>query len=153
MGRFLDKFLKKEQPEDRALPTGAPDSNILIATCALLLEMAQADGEFSETEKKNLLKILQQDYGLSGELAGELTETAQKELAESIDLWQFTNEINEHYSREEKLKVIEQIWKIVYADGTLEMHEDYLVHKLAKLLNIKHDLLIDAKLNVLHGGE
>lgn len=153
MGGFLNKFLKKDRAAEKTVPAGAPGTHILVATCALLLEMAQADGEFSEAEKSNLLKILQEDYRLSDELARELTVTAQKELAESIDLWQFTNEINEQYSRDEKLKVIEQIWKIVYADGTLEKHEDYLVHKLAKLLNIKHDLLIAAKLNVLHSGE
>ena len=66
----------------------------------------------------------------------------------SIDLWQFTNLINQNYSTDEKLQIIETMWKIVYADGRLDKHEDYLVHKLSNLLRLTHKQLIDAKLRV-----
>ena len=47
---------------------------------------------------------------------------------------------------EEKLQVIELVWEIAYADGLLDKHEDYLVHKLADLLRLTHQQLIEAKL-------
>ena len=140
---------------------GEPDStdskqvqahDIRIATCALFLEMAQIDGEFSEKERKKILGILKEEYDLSDEVAAELTEAADKEREKSIDLWKFTNLINENYSEDEKIRVVEFLWKLVYADGKLDQHEDYLIHKLATLLEIRHDQLIEVKLRVLNAS-
>ncbi|NIQ37048.1 MAG: hypothetical protein GTN81_00430 [Proteobacteria bacterium] len=127
--------------------------DIRVATCALFLEMAAIDGEFSDLERERILSILKKDFNLSNEYAAELLEAANAELKQSIDLWQFTNLINENYSMEEKDRIIAMVWKIVYTDGKLDMHEDYLAHKLAKLLRLTHKQLIDAKLRILHGDE
>ncbi|HDZ24806.1 MAG: hypothetical protein DRN37_02980 [Thermoplasmata archaeon] len=65
-----------------------------------------------------------------------------------MDLWQFTNAINRHFSVQEKLQLIDKIWEIAYADEIINQHEDYLVHKIADLLHLSHRQLIDAKLKV-----
>jgi len=122
--------------------------DIRIATCALLLEMSHIDGEFSEPERGNIIAILKKDYHLSDEYATRLLEASKQELKASTDLWQFTNLINQNYSCQEKIDIIETIWKIAYTDGKLDKHEDYLVHKLAKLLHVSHKQLIEAKLKV-----
>ncbi|MCH8954823.1 TerB family tellurite resistance protein [candidate division KSB1 bacterium] len=140
-----DESVPKESNEVQA-------HDIRIATCALFLEMAQIDGEFSEKERKRILEILKEEYDLSEEVAVELTEAAEKERKDSIDLWKFTNLINENYSEAEKIRVVEFLWKLVYADGKLEQHEDYLIHKLATLLEIRHDQLIEVKLRVLNAS-
>lgn len=123
---------------------------IRIATCALLLEMAAIDGRFSESEKESIISILRNDYDLSDEHATALMGAAEEELKRSIDLWHFTNLINQNYSKDEKIQIIETVWKVVYADGRLDKHEDYLVHKLAQLLRLSHKELIEAKLKVIH---
>jgi uncharacterized tellurite resistance protein B-like protein len=123
--------------------------HIRVAACALLLEMASIDGSFSESEKESIIAILKNDYALSDEDATVLLEAADQELKKSIDLWQFTNLINQNYSKDEKIQIIETVWKVVYADGRLDKYEDYLMHKLAKLLRLSHEELIDAKLKVL----
>ena len=120
-----------------------------IATCALLLEMATIDGEFSKAEKENLINILKKEYELSMKDVESLITTANAKLEESIDLWRFTNLINQYLSIEQKLQVIEMVWKIAYSDGKLDQHEDYLVHKLATLLRLTHNELIQAKLRVI----
>ena len=80
-------------------------------------------------------------------------KSSEAEIEKSIDLWQFTNLINQNYSIEEKLKVIELIWKVAYSDGKLEKHEDYLAHKIAGLLRLSHGQLIDAKLKVINNKQ
>ena len=117
-----------------------------IAACALFLEMSAIDGEFGEEERKLILSTLQDHYEVSKEDAEALVDHANQEREGSIDLWQFTNQINENYTIEEKLHVIEIVWDIAYADGLLDKHEDYLVHKLADLLRLSHPQLIEAKL-------
>ena len=120
-----------------------------IATCAILLEMAKIDGEFSDSERQNIISILKKNYHLADDEVSALIEASEEELEKSIDLWHFTNKINENYSPEEKMHIIETVWQVAFADGRLDQHEDYLMHKLAELLNIPHKHLIDAKLRVL----
>jgi uncharacterized tellurite resistance protein B-like protein len=124
----------------------ATSHDIHVATCALLLEMSNIDGEFSEVEKKNILSILKKNFQLSDENAAALLEASNEELKNSNDLWRFASLINKNYSIEEKERIIEMIWRVAYADGHLDKHEDYLVHKLAKLLRLSHKQLIEAKL-------
>jgi uncharacterized tellurite resistance protein B-like protein len=120
--------------------------DIRVATCALFLELCHIDGEFSDSERNRVISILKKDYGLSDKDADDLLEASHEELKGSIDLWQFTNMINQNYSIQEKLRIIETIWRIAYTDGNLDKHEDYLLHKLAKLLRLNHKQLIEAKL-------
>ena len=120
------------------------------ATCAILLELANIDGEFSESERDHIISVFKKRYNLPEEDILELMEASEKELKESIDLWQFTNLINQNFSLEEKIQIMETVWKVAYADGILDENEDYLVHKVANLLRLNHKQLIDAKLKVLH---
>jgi len=145
---LMKKFFGKSQKDGPS--EEEPKHDVRVATCALLLEMANIDGEFNDSEKANIVLTLKEQHGLSDEHATALMEASEKELDGSIDLWQFTNCVNQNYSLEEKLGIIETVWAIAYADGRLDKHEDYLVHKLAKLLRLSHKQLIDAKLKVLH---
>lgn len=124
--------------------------NINLATCAILLELANIDGKFSKQERDNITDIFRTKYRLSEKEIDELIKSSEAELEKSIDLWQFTNLINQNYSIEDKLKVIKTIWEVAYSDGRLEKHEDYLAHKVAALLRLSHKQLIDAKVKVLH---
>jgi uncharacterized tellurite resistance protein B-like protein len=147
---LLKKFLAKTTNEFSDNKSVTTSSDVRLATCALFLEMANIDGKFSELEKESIVESLRNNYQLSAEHASALMKAAEDELEKSIDLWQFAKLINENYSTEEKIKVIETVWQVVYTDGILDKHEDYLVHKLAKLLRLSHKQLIDAKLKVLY---
>jgi len=129
---------------------GGSAHDIQVATCALFLELASIDGEFSREERDSILALLKAEFQLSNEDVQALTAEAEKQLRDKIDMWQFTNLINQNYSDDEKIRVVELLWRIVYSDGRLDAHEDYLLHKLAKLLRLQHDQLIDAKLKILH---
>lgn len=147
---IIQRFFTPVDDEPNHLRTGSDTHNVNVATCALLLEIAKIDGEFTAVEQKNIVDILKKEFQLSDDYIQEITETAEKELKESHDLWKFTNLINKYYDREEKNKIIEIIWKVIYSDGNLDKHEDYLVHKLSRLLNLRHSELIDAKLRAIY---
>jgi uncharacterized tellurite resistance protein B-like protein len=142
-------FLKNAlAPAREGMPARGHD-DIRIATCALFLELASIDNEFSDEERQSILSLLQSEYGLSDRHALELAEAAVEELGGSIDVWQFTNQINENYSDAEKMRVVELLWRLVYVDGKLDAHEDYLMHKIGRLLRFPHKDLIAAKIKVL----
>ncbi len=149
---FVKKYFGKTSPDDPKRQKKDTSHDIRIATCALLLEMSSIDGEFSESERENIISILKNDYELSDEHAVALLDASRDELENSLDMWRFASLINKNYSIEEKERVIEMIWSIAYADENLDKHEDYLVHKMAKLLRLTHKQLIDAKLKAKGAG-
>ena len=152
MRGVMKKFFQQAAaPDEVKLKEEERAERIQVAACALLLEVANSDDEFSTVERDNIIEILKKDFELSDEYARELMELSDREREESIDLWHFTNLINEHYSIEEKIKIIEMVWKVIYADGKLDKYEDHLAHKLSNLLKLTHKQLIDAKLKVRDG--
>ena len=146
--RFFNKAIETE--------SGAEDRNTghdkTVAVCALFLEMARIDETFSGEEMDVILSILKEKYGLSPEHADALIAEAEKELIESIDYWQFAKRINENYSNDEKIEIIESLWQIIFVDQKMDKYENYLIHKLSTLLRLSHDQLIDAKLKVLRSS-
>jgi uncharacterized tellurite resistance protein B-like protein len=146
---LIKKFFDKKPVDGRRGKNREGLHDVRVAACALFLEMANIDGEFSEQEKENIVAILKRDYGLAGEHADALLEAAHEELKGSIDLWRFARLVNQNYSQEEKISIIEILWQIIYTDGRLDKHEDYLVHKIAKLLRLTHKQLIDSKLKII----
>ena len=97
-----------------------------------------------------VLAILKEKYGLSKEHADALIMEAERELNDSVDLWQFAKLINENYTRGEKMDIIETLWRIVYVDGKMDQYEHYLMNKMKNLLRLSHNQLIEAKLKVLY---
>jgi len=146
----VKRFFNKVATGDSKNENRQSGHDVRVATCALFLEMGRIDESFTDAEMETILSILKEKYGLSREDADALLAAADKELKDSIDYWRFARLINENYSTEEKLEIIETLWRIVYVDGNLDKYEDYLMHKLATLLRLSHKQLIDAKLKVLY---
>lgn len=148
MLKLKDMLFKKIEP---GLEIQELDESVRIqmATCVLLLEVAKSDDEFSSIEKTTISAILKKKFQMSHEAAEELMQIAKRKRAESIDLWEFTHLINQNYSLEEKLKVVEAAWRVIYADRKLDKYEDHFVRKLAKLLRLDHNEMIEAKMRVL----
>ena len=124
---------------------------IQIASCVILLEVAKFDFDFSSIEKETTKAILKNEFAIPEDAIEDLMKISEEKREDSVDLWEFTNVINQNFSREEKIKIIEAAWKIIYADDKLDKYENHYVHVLADLLRLQHDELIDAKLNVLYG--
>ncbi len=147
---IVKRFFNKATAEVAKDANQNPAHDIRVATCALFVEIARIDEKFTDTEMETILSILKEKYGLSQDHADALIAEAEKELEKSVDLWQFAKLINDNYSNEEKIEIIETLWRIVYVDGKMDRYEHYLMSKLQNLLRLSHDQLIAAKLKVLH---
>ena len=147
---IVKRFFSKTATE-LSKKVGPPtEHDVRIAACALFVEMARIDEKFTEAEMEMILSIVQERYGLSREHADALVAEADKELNQSVDLWQFARLINENYSIDEKIEIIEILWRMVFVDGKMDRYEHYLMNKLKNLLRLSRDQLIAAKLKVLH---
>jgi uncharacterized tellurite resistance protein B-like protein len=141
--RFAQILTSRPETEEEPQP-----ERLALATCVVLIEAASADEDFTDDERGHILAVMGKRFSLSDEEARDLLADAMEAHDESKDLWHFTHEINKAFSREEKIQIIEEIWRIFYSDGTLSGHEDHLAHKLLTLLNLNHRQLIDAKMKV-----
>lgn len=122
-----------------------PQRGLQVAACALLLEMAHADDEFSAEERDRIEALVSRHFALDAEAARELMAVAERERREATDLHQLTSVINRHYDEGQRLLLSELLWRVVDADGRLSEHEDYLAQKLASLLDLRPGYLAEAR--------
>ena len=127
---FASRLSSPEQPH-------RPDK-VAIAACALLLEIAHADDVFGEEERVRILRAVREDLGVAPEDVDEVVRLAEEERRESVDLYQFTRLVADRFSREQRLRLIEVIWGIVYSDGILTAVENQLARRIAELLGFQH---------------
>ena len=111
--------------------------------------MANIDGDFSAEERDTIVNLMKDHHDISEEEAHAVIETAQSELENSVDLWTFTNQINQYYSIEEKQEIIEFLWRLTHSDGVADPHEEYLTRRVTKLLRLDHKDFIVAKLRAM----
>ncbi len=144
---FFDSSMsaQEESPEKQR-------KDIRLAACALLLELAHADDEFSEEEVNHLTNAIRRQYELDQEQATRLIELAERERNQAVDLYQFTSLIRESYSLGQKMVLLEIMWGVVYADGELSDDEQYLLRKMCNLLQLEPGYLADVRKRVEDGG-
>jgi uncharacterized tellurite resistance protein B-like protein len=133
-------------PGEPSRPTTAPGpSGVQLAACALLLELAYADGTMSPSEQAHIERAVRQHFGLDEATARELIGLADTERQQSIDHYQFTRLIAAEYDLGQKMVLAELMWGVILADGELATHETWLVRKLAHLLELEPGYLSEAR--------
>ena len=78
----------------------------------------------------------------------ELIDESERAREDEADIWYFTHLINQNMSNEEKYSLMEEVWEIIYSDGTLGELENYVAQKLYRMLNIDHSKFIELKMKV-----
>lgn len=140
---FIKKILDSS-PEKSADKDSAQDAD--IALCVLLLEACHVDGECSDEEMEHVVSTLIKERNIPRHEIDELIASGHQERNDSVDLFRFTRYLNTNFSKEEKIAVMESVWRIIHLDAHLQAHEDHFAHKLANLLRLTHKELIDAKI-------
>ena len=149
MLRAIKGFIKKIS--DAPQPNEANKQHVIhLAVSVLLVEMMRIDGDVSEEEKVALKKSLSQKFDVSDEEKDELMQLADQELNSSIDYYQFTSVINQYFTRDEKNKMIEELWRVAFADGQLDSHEEHYIRKINALIHVSHQDFIQAKHSALN---
>jgi uncharacterized tellurite resistance protein B-like protein len=145
---FFSATMEPASPEEEV---AAPD--VRLAACALLIEIAHADDEFTEDESQHLLSAVRRQYGLDAEEAEQLLELAEKGRVNAVDLWQFTKLIKQSYSLGQKMVLVEVMWGLVYSDGELSSHEESLMRRVCHLLDLAPGYLSHVRKKVESGRD
>lgn len=136
-------FTNPAREDKSTLPDGVHP--IHLAACALLLDIAYADGEFSTEERQHLEDVLSRHFGLSPDDGQRLLAIADQERRQSVDHFTFTSVLLRNYDVGQKMVLAEVMWGMVLADGEIAEHEHYLTRKISNLLELPPAYLSSAK--------
>ncbi|MGQ0562184.1 MAG: TerB family tellurite resistance protein [Gemmatimonadota bacterium] len=140
--------------DERMAPGVAPKTNgetrhshdpLHLAACALLLELAHADDEFTADERDHVHAVLMRHFALDPETAQQLMELADQQRREAVDIFQFANLVRTGYDIGQKTLLAEIMWGLILTDGEIARHESYLLRKIANLLDLEPGYLSQAR--------
>ncbi|MGI2261126.1 TerB family tellurite resistance protein [Shewanella sp. GXUN23E] len=136
--QFLTAHLHAQTPEEK-------QRHLDLAAASMLLEVVYADDVLSAEEDNLLPKVMQQTLGLTEQDASELIAEARGHQQQATSLYEFTNEINDAFTLEQKQKLVLAMWQLAYADGKLCQYEDQIIRRMSDLLYLKHSELIQLR--------
>lgn len=141
---FFDTVLSPTAAND----PGATEHALRLATAVMLVEVMRADASFRAREREAVLSALRERFSLSEDEASHLTELAVTTARDATDLFAFTSRLNEHFDMPQKLRMVEHMWRVAYADGHLSDHERHVLWRVADLLHVPQGAYVNARLRV-----
>lgn len=142
--KFFDLYLGKNVEAEIPL-----QRRLQMAAAALMVEMLHVDEKVTAEEDEKLRLLLEQRFSLDSSEIESLIDLAHNEKHEATDYYQFTSLLNSHYSQQQKIDLVEDLWQLAYADHELDKYEEHLLRRLAELLHVPHKDYIRTKHKVL----
>lgn len=135
-------------------PLAGNDTHKLqLATAVLLVEVMRSDADMGEAERQSVIQALRRKFALQDDELARLLELATSTAHRATDFHVFTSALNEQLDHAHKLRVVEAMWDVAYADGTLAAHEQHVLWRVADLLHIPHAAYINAKIRAKAAAE
>jgi uncharacterized tellurite resistance protein B-like protein len=132
---MIDRLLRLL--EGRASPDAAPsEEDLRIAVAALLVETARMDQSFGDGERAVIADLLTKRFKLPAATVSSLIQRADSRVGDLVQYFPFTHNINQMLSLQAKIEFIEMLWRVAYADGVLDPHEDQLIRQVAGLIHV-----------------
>lgn len=132
-------------PTPGAVPP-SDERSLRLDTAVMLVEVMRADATFQPAERAAVLAALREVFELAEDEAARLAELAEATAAQSTDLFAFTSRIDSTFEMPAKIRMIELMWRVAYADGHLSEHERHVMWRLADLLHVPHGAYVNARM-------
>ncbi len=140
-------FFKKIFNTEESQKPEIDDKTTTKACIALLLETSMADEILDDVEIEALKNTLVKDFEIHQTEVDELISLAKDNIADSTSLYEFTRDINDNFNAEQRIRLIESMWKIAYADGNIDKYEEHIIRKVSNLIYVAHSDFIKAKIS------
>ena len=118
-----------------------------LATAVLLVEVMRSDANSSAAERTATVAALRNKFALTDGELQQLLAKAEHTAKDSNDYFRYTSAMNEQFTQAQKIRVVEHMWQVAYADGQLDANENHVISKVAGLLHVTHGEYIAAKLH------
>jgi len=145
MLKTLKDLFETLAPTRAAEPPQDAEHRLRLAAAVLLVEVMRADPGIDAAAQDVVLAALREKFALRQDEADRLVELAHQASREATDYFAFTSKINDSFGMEQKIRMVEYMWQVAYADGTLSAHENHVMRRLSDLLYIPHGAYVNAK--------
>jgi uncharacterized tellurite resistance protein B-like protein len=145
MLRTLQELFGALQPPPPA-SVQAMEHTLQLATAVMLVEVMRADVDIGSAERHAVIGALRDSFALADDEIDRLVDLAEQASREATDWFEFTSHINAHFEMPAKLRMIEHMWRVAYADGRLTAHERHVMWRISDLLHVPHGAYIHAKM-------
>lgn len=142
---MLQKIRDMWKGSSKDEPAGK-EHDISLAVTAVMIEIMHIDGRLEEAEHNQIIVAVEKRFGLSTAEVHKLVEKARVEKANATDMHRFTSQIIKHYSTEERIDFLKDLWQIAMADGHVDPYEEQLIRRTAELVGVYHREFIQAKI-------
>lgn len=132
---MLDRILRFVTAADER-PTAAGADELEDAVAALMIEAARMDNQFDDAERATIERLLAERFHLPAGEVKSLVAAAERTVDRSAQLFPFTQKIVRSLTPETRAGILEMLWKVAYADGVLDPHEDMLLRRVAGLIHV-----------------
>lgn len=127
-------------------PAGSdPEHALQIATAALLIEISRADAEVARAEENAILKAIEEVFALNEAETAELIVLAEDKVDHAVSFFEFTQLIDTRFSQQEKVHLVELLWRVAYSDSRIDHYEEHYIRKITDLLHVSHGDFIRMK--------
>jgi uncharacterized tellurite resistance protein B-like protein len=124
-------------------------ASLEIACAVLLIEVMRADGQLEHSEQHQIATLLQDYFNLTTTEVNELIDSATLFTEQATDFYQFTSKLNQNYTIEDKIKIVNMLWQVANADGKIAAVEQHTIRKIADLLHLRHNEYLKSKLEII----
>lgn len=142
--KLSDFFTEKLVPDDNQ----DLEHRLQLTSAALLIELSKADFEQNDEERETIRSLLAREHGISHTEIEELMALAEQQFQEDNAYHPYTSLINEHFTPEQKIQLVDTLWQVAYADGHISKYEDHLIRKISELIYVPHRDFIRSKLKI-----
>ncbi len=142
MKKFLQNLLAIDDESADAVDV---EHALRVATAVLLVEVARADFSVERAERERMRQLLAKQFDLSAAELDAVLEEAEADADRLVSIQHLTRLLNEHYDHAMKLRIVEMMWQVVYADGEKDHYEEHLLRQVAELLYLSHAEFIQAR--------
>ena len=126
------------------------EDQIRLAVAGLLAHVVAIDGVVADEERAVLAEVLKTHFDLGADEAAALASAGASADVDAVDLYGFTSVLKQRLSDEDRRRIIEMMWRLVYADGKVHEFEDNVVWRVAELLAVPTQVRIGLKQAARH---
>ena len=147
MEQMIQSLKKFWQASSDNTPGVKHGKQLVVAVAVLLVEVMRIDGHLEKAEHQEIVRALEKRFQLSATEVNQIIEQAKTEASQANDLHKFTSQVIKHFSAEERIDILRELWRVAMADGHVDPYEEQLIRRTAELIGVYHHEFIQAKIS------
>jgi uncharacterized tellurite resistance protein B-like protein len=153
MLRTLKELFGALAPPPPAADAPTVEHTLQLAAAVMLVEVMRADAQIAPAERQAVIDALRRKFALGDDETERLVELAGETARAANDFYTFTSHINRHFDMAAKIRMVEAMWSVAYADGHLSDHERHTLWRVSDLLHVPQGAYVHARLRAKEAAE